>query len=215
MSRMSIPRPMPLVAALALGAALALPAIAHAQDARRRCPTCAPAREPAATPATGRAAPRGGMNARRGAPGVVVPLTEADITIGGVRYTGRVDAHCKVDPRATPRNTRAYYSVAYPWFGYRPPADQPQWHFNVEVRPGDGPAGASNEFVFSFGDADRKNGVIQTVSYAREKYGTGTVRVTRHGSGARFEVRGRTDRGETVQAIIDCSQFQDGEAAGG
>jgi hypothetical protein len=209
----------PTIALGVLAGALTLaatPAAARAQDGRRRCPTCAPAREPSRTPSgTPRARGGPGVNLRRGAPGSVVPLTDVDITIGGARYTGSVDAECHLDRRATPTNTRFYYTANYPWFGYRPPADQPQWRFSVNVRPGNGPAGASNQFVFSFGDADRKNGVIQNVSFAREHYGSGTVRVTRHGNGARFEVQGRTDKGEAVRAIIDCSEFQDSEAAGG
>jgi len=39
--------------------------------------------------------------------------------------------------------------------------------------------------------------------------------VTRHGSGARFDVEGRTKEGDTLRATIDCSTFQKSEGAGG
>jgi hypothetical protein len=208
--------PRRLAIAVTLGAVAVMAPPAPSQAQARRCPTCAPARTPSSAPSSGPRVRGGpGVNLRRGAPGSVVPLTEVDITIGGARYAASVDAECHLDRRATPTNTRFYYTANYPWFGYRPPSDQPQWRFSVNVRPGNGPAGASNQFVFSFGDADRKNGVIQNVSFAREHYGSGTVRVTRHGSGARFDVQGRTDKGEAVRAVIDCSEFQDSEAAGG
>ena len=45
--------------------------------------------------------------------------------------------------------------------------------------------------------------------------GSGTVRVTRHGGGARFDVEGRTKEGDTLRATIDCSTFQKSEGAGG
>ena len=144
-----------------------------------------------------------------------MPLTEVDLTIGSRRITGRVDAHCSVDPKATRGNTRFYYNVSYPWFGYHPPADQPQWQLGLSIRPGSLPAGASNELTFSFQDSTPdRSAYVQTVAFAKRS-GTGTVRVTRHGAGARFEFEGRTERGQRVRASIDCSEFQDGEAAVG
>jgi len=100
----------------------------------------------------------------------------------------------------------------YPWFGQRVEPDKPQWRFTLEIRRGEG-AEASDQFVFSFLDGQR-SGTIQTVS-GSERMGSGTVRVTRHGHGARFDVEGRTKEGDVVRATIDCSAFQKSEGAGG
>jgi hypothetical protein len=153
-----------------------------------------------------------GMSVRRGAPGVDVPMTDVSVTLGRQTVSGRVDADCHVDNRATAGNTRAYFVIMYPWFGQRVAADKPQWRVNLEIRKGT-TTEASDQFVFSFHDAQR-SGTIQTVAGA-ERMGSGTVRVTRHGSGARFDVEGRTKEGESVRASIDCAVFQKTEGAGG
>jgi hypothetical protein len=67
--------------------------------------------------------------------------------------------------------------------------------------------------VFSFHDGQR-SGTIQTVS-GSERMGSGSVRVTRHGTGARFDVEGRAKEGVPIRATIDCSTFQKTEGAGG
>ena len=150
---------------------------------------------------------------RRGAPGAPRgPLTDVRINFAGSEYTAQVDASCKIDEKATTANTRAYFSVMYPWFGQRPPADQPQWRLNLEIRRSTSPD-AYEQFVFSFADGAR-SGTIQTVA-GSERMGSGRVRVTRHGMGARFEVEGRTPTGEPVTALINCSRFQTIEGAGG
>jgi hypothetical protein len=151
-------------------------------------------------------------SARGGAPGVVTPMTDVSITLGTSTVTGRVDANCHVDERATTSNTRAYFVAMYPWFGQRVAPDKPQWRFDLEIRRGTA-SEASDQFVFSFLDGQR-SGTIQTVS-GSERMGSGTVRVTRHGTGARFEVTGRTKEGDALRATIDCSAFQKSEGAGG
>ncbi len=151
--------------------------------------------------------------ARRGAPNASPqPLTNISITLGKARYDARVDARCRLDEKATSSNTRAYFVAMYPWFGQRPPADQPQWRVTLEIRRGATP-GVYDQFVFSFLDGS-KAVTIQTVA-GSPKMGNGSVRVTRHGAGARFEVTGRGKEGDTVRATIDCPQFQAGEGAGG
>jgi hypothetical protein len=149
---------------------------------------------------------------RRGATTAATPMTDASITLGKQTVTGRVDADCHVDERATASNTRAYFVARYPWFGQRVTADKPQWRFDLEIRRGT-TSDASNQFVFSFADGQRA-GTIQTVS-GSERMGSGTVRVTRHGNGARFDVEGRTKEGDPIHATIDCSAFQKSEGAGG
>ena len=100
---------------------------------------------------------------RRGAPGKPRgPLTTVAVALGKARYDARVDANCHVDERAARGNTRAYFVVMYPWFGQRPPADQPQWHLNLEIRRA-ARTGAYDQFTFSFVDGSR-SGVIQTVA---------------------------------------------------
>jgi hypothetical protein len=149
---------------------------------------------------------------RRGAPGSVVPMTDVSITLGDSTITGRVDAKCSVDEKAKPTNTRGYFVLMYPWFGQRVAPDKPQWRFNLAIRRGT-TTEASEQFVFSFSDG-RRSGVIQTVS-GSERMGSGTVKVTRHGKGAKFEVEGRTKEGTSMRATIDCSEFQKAEAPGG
>ena len=155
--------------------------------------------------------PRASAAQRRGSPGSVTPMTDVSITLGGATVTGPVDAQCKVDERATARNTRAYFVVMYPWFGQRVPPDKPQWRFTLEIRRG-AESEASDQFVFSFLDGQR-SGTIQTVAGA-ERMGSGKVRVTRHGSGALFDVEGRAKEGDSIRATIDCSAFQQSEGAG-
>jgi hypothetical protein len=184
----------------------AQPASQDSTAGRRRCPTCAPA--PTRAPGGSANAP-----ARRGAPGAAHgPLTSASISLGGASYDGQVDADCHVDERATPGTTRAYFVARYPWFGYRPPASEPQWRFDLSIRRGATP-GVYDQFVFSFGDGPR-SGVIQTVA-GSQRMGSGTVRVTRHGAGARFDVVGRSEKGEPIRATIDCPAFQGSEANSG
>jgi hypothetical protein len=134
------------------------------------------------------------------------------VTLGGQTTTGRVDANCHTDERARPGNSRAYFVVLYPWFGQRVAPDKPQWRVTLEIRRGTSTE-ASDQFVFSFLDGQR-SATIQTVA-GSERMGSGTVRVTRHGAGARFDVEGKSKEGSPVRARIDCSAFQKGEAAGG
>ena len=150
--------------------------------------------------------------ARRGASEVAVPMTDVSVTLGKDTITGRVDADCHVDERATAGSTRAYFVARYPWFGQRVAADKPQWRFDLEIRRGK-TSEASDQFVFSFLDGQR-SGTIQTVAGA-ERMGNGTVRVTRQGAGARFEVEGRSKEGDAIRATIDCSTLQKSEGAGG
>lgn len=149
---------------------------------------------------------------RRGAPERIVPMTDVSISLGSTTTTGRVDAKCGVDEKATPTNARAYFVLMYPWFGQPVPPDKPQWRFNLEIRRGT-KSDASNQFTFSFLDGTRA-ATIQIIAGA-ERMGSGTVRVTRQGNGARFEVNGRTKQGVAVRATIMCSAFQRGETAGG
>ena len=149
---------------------------------------------------------------RRGAPEANVPMTDVSISLGSTTTTGRVDAKCGVDEKATPTNARAYFVLMYPWFGQPVPPDKPQWRFNLEIRRGT-TSDASNQFTFSFLDGTR-GATIQTIAGA-ESIGSGTVRVTRQGNGARFEVEGLTKQGVAVRATIVCSAFQRGETAGG
>ncbi|MCA1559722.1 MAG: hypothetical protein LC753_06660 [Acidobacteria bacterium] len=150
---------------------------------------------------------------RRGAPGAPRgPLTDVSIAVGSAQYSASVDARCRLDERATPSNTRAYFVAMYPWFGQRPAADQPQWRVTLEIRRGASPD-AYDQFVFSFLDGT-KAATIQRVA-GSPKMGNGTVRVTRHGAGARFDIAGRAKEGDAVRATIDCPQFQRGEEGGG
>ena len=147
---------------------------------------------------------------RRGAP--QGPPTDVTVSIGGSEYAARVDARCRVDEKATASNTRAYFMVMYPWFGQRPPADQPQWRVNLEIRRSASPEGY-DQFNFSFVDGAR-SATIQTVA-GSPRMGSGSVRVTRHDMGARFQVEGRSNEGEPVRAVIDCPRFQPTEGEGG
>ena len=156
--------------------------------------------------------PRSAAAQRRGTPGVVGPMTDVSITLGDKAVTGRVDAKCGIDEKATKGTTRAYYVLMYPWFGQRVAPDKPQWRFDLAIH-GDATTKESEQFVFSFMDGQR-SGVIQTVP-GSERMGSGKVRVTRHGKGARFDVEGRTKDGQPVHATIDCSEFQRTEAPAG
>ena len=95
--------------------------------------------------------------ARRGASGVVVPMTDVSITLGKETVNGHVDADCHVDERATAGSTRAYFVARYPWFGQRVADDKPQWRFDLEIRRGK-TSEASDQFVFSFLDGQRTGG---------------------------------------------------------
>lgn len=158
------------------------------------------------------AVPVASLAQRRGAPGTVAPMTDVSITSGGTTISGRVDAKCGVDERASATNTRFHYVLMYPWFGQRVAPDRPQWRFNLSIRRAT-TSGAPSEFTFSFRDG-RRGGVIQTVA-GSERMGSGTVRVERQGEGARFEMEGRTQEGVPVRATIVCSAFHRGGEAGG
>jgi len=140
------------------------------------------------------------------------PTAEATITVGTVRYAGSVDANCTLDEKATATNGRFYYHIMYPWFGARPAAGQPQWRFSLDLSRPASPD-TFDYFVFSFLDG-AKGATIQHLAKGTEM-GSGTVRVTRHGAGARFDVTGRSQEGDPIHATIDCAAFQTGERAGG
>jgi hypothetical protein len=158
-------------------------------------------------------AQRRAVSARRGAPAApVTPTAHASITLGSKQYEGSVDANCTRDERATATNGRFYYHIMYPWFGARAAPGQPQWQFGLDVirptRPN-----AYNQFVFSFHDG-AKAGTIQVLQSAK-RMGSGTVRVTPHGGGARLDVAGRSQEGDVIRATIDCAAFPASEGAGG
>jgi hypothetical protein len=148
-------------------------------------------------------------SARRGAP--LGPLTEMAISVGGTQYDARVDASCRLDEQATPASTRAYFAILYPWYGQRPPADQPQWRVTLEIRRSESPE-RYDQFALSFMDGNRSAN-IQTVA-GSPRMGSGSVRVTRQGLGARFEVEGRSSQGEAIRATITCPRFRTTEAGG-
>ena len=164
----------------------------------------------AASPA---AAQRRAVTARRGAPGVAVaPTADASITLGSARYEGKVDANCTRDERAVAGTSRAYYHIMYPWFGSRPAAGQPQWRFELNI-PRPTRAGVYDRFLFHFQDGTRA-GTIQNLP-GSARMGSGTVRVTPSGAGARFDVEGRSQNGDAMHATIECASFPRSEATGG
>ena len=164
----------------------------------------------AASPASGQ---RRTATVRRGALGAVAkPTAEVSVTLGAERYAGSVDANCTRDERAAAGTARAYYHIMYPWFGARTAPGQPQWRFELNVmRPTR--AGAYDRFMFHFQDGERQ-GTIQYVP-GSQRMGSGTVRVTPQGAGARFDVEGRSQNGDAIRATIECAAFPRSEAAGG
>ncbi len=167
----------------------------------RRCPNCAP-RPARAARAASVAVQQGGHT----------PTTDASITLGDQHYQGRVDADCELRERAPVGGPRAYYMVLYPWFGRPLAPDEAKWRFDLEIRRGPAP-GVYQHFVFSFQDGTR-SGHIQVLPGAT-RYGRGSVRVTPHPPGARFDVQGVSDEGVPLRATIDCAAFEGSEAAGG
>jgi hypothetical protein len=151
-------------------------------------------------------------SARRASAEAPPPTTSATFALGSAHYAGLVDAQCAIDERATPSNGRFYYHAMYPWFGARPAADQPQWQFELGV-PRPARDGTNAQFVFSFLNG-AKSGTIQTLPNA-QRMGDGTVRLTRHGAGMRFDVEGRSKEGDAIRATIDCASFPSSEGAGG
>jgi hypothetical protein len=164
----------------------------------------------AASPAS---AQRRSATVRRGAPGAAVkPTAEVSVKLGTERYAGSVDANCTRDERAAIGSARAHYHIMYPWFGARPAPGEPQWRFELNVMRPTRP-GSYDRFMFYFQDGARQ-GTIQNVP-GSQRMGSGTVRVTPNGAGARFEVEGRSQNGDAIVATIECAAFPRSEAAGG
>ena len=158
-------------------------------------------------------AQRRAANVRRRAPGATVtPTADATITLGAAKYAGSVDANCTRDERARAGTGRGYYHILYPWFGAKPAPGQPEWRFELNVMRPARP-GAFDRFMFHFQDGNR-SGTIQDIP-GSQRMGSGTVRVTSLGAGARFDVEGRTQTGETIRATIECASVPRSEAAGG
>lgn len=158
-------------------------------------------------------AQRRSATVRRGGPGVEVkPTADASITLGTAKYSGSVDATCTRDERARAGTGRAYYHILYPWFGARPAIGQPEWRFELDVMRPARP-GTHDQFMFHFQDG-AKSGTIQKVP-GSTRMGSGTVRVTTLGAGARFDVEGRSQSGDAIRATIDCAAFPRSEGAGG
>jgi hypothetical protein len=164
----------------------------------------------AATPAS---AQRRAVSARGGAPSAAgKPTADASITLGAAKYEGSVDANCTRDERAAAGSARAYYHILYPWFGARAAAGQPQWRFELNViRPTR--AGVYDRFMFHFEDGTKSETIQNIPGSAR--MGSGTVQVTPHGAGARFDVSGESQNGDAIRATIDCGAFPASEGAGG
>jgi hypothetical protein len=135
--------------------------------------------------------------------------TKADITFNGRRYERTVEAQCEFDERATPGSARWQWNVLYPPFGVkREPA--PLTSFALAIwNPAK--AGAPAPFSFAIG-ADDESPMIQT--YGRPA-GSGTVRISRNGPGAKFDVSGADARGRKITATIECAQVRKPEATGG
>jgi hypothetical protein len=158
-------------------------------------------------------AQRRAASVRRDAPtATVTPTADASIDVGSAHYAGSIDANCTRDERATATNGRFYYHIMYPWFGARPTPGQPQWQFELDLSRPSRP-NVFDRFVFSFRDG-ATSGTIQNMGKAN-RMGSGTVRVTPRGAGARFDVTGRSQEGDVVRATIDCASFPKSEGAGG
>ena len=99
----------------------------------------------------------------------------ATISLDGKQYDAPVDAQCAIDERATATNGRFYYHVLYPWFGAHPPADQPQWRFELGVARPTRPE-TFDHLMFSFLDG-ASSATIQQLNGA-QRMGSGTVRIT-------------------------------------
>jgi hypothetical protein len=135
--------------------------------------------------------------------------TKADVTFNGRRYERTVEAQCEFDERATRGSARWQWNVLYPPFGLRSdPA--PLRSFALSIwNPAKG--GAPAPFSFAIG-ADGESPMIQT--YGRPA-GSGSVRITRNGAGAKFHVSGVDARGRKITATIECAQVRKPEATGG
>jgi hypothetical protein len=163
--------------------------------------------------ATSASAQRRAVSVRRGASEAAVkPTATASIDLATAHYEGSVDANCTRDERAAAGTARAYYHIMYPWFGARPAAGQPQWKFELNI-PRPTRAGVHDRFMFFFQDG-AKTGSIQNIP-GSARMGSGTVSVTTHGAGARFDVSGKSGNGEAIRATIDCTAFPASEGAGG
>ena len=163
--------------------------------------------------ATSASAQRSAVSPRRGAPAAaVVPTADASIMLGAAKYEGSVDANCTRDERAVAGTARAYYHILYPWFGARPAPGQPQWRFELNV-PRPTRSGVYDRFMFYFLDG-AKSATIQNLP-GSARMGSGAVRVTPSGAGARFDVSGKSESGETIRATIRCAAFPASEGAGG
>ena len=189
--------PAPLT--LAVLAAVMIPASAHAQ---RRPSTGGTVTTPT----------RSGVTVRRSKPweGLAVSTT-IDATFKGKPYNRTVEAQCEFDDRATPGSARWQWNVLFPPFGVAtldPTA--PIRTFSLSIW---NPASSAKPAPFSFSmDAGGELTLIQT--YGRAE-GTGAVRVTRNGAGAKFYVAGTDRRGRKSTATIECSQVRKPEATGG
>ena len=134
--------------------------------------------------------------------------TNVTVTVDGRRFERQVEAQCEFDERAARGASRWQWNVLFPPFGVRS-TPAPLQSFSLAVWR----ARAGTDHPFSFAaDVDGASPLIQTYG---ARSGSGTVRVTRRGAGARFEVAGRDGRGREVTATIECTQVRKPEAAGG
>ncbi|HEU4566378.1 MAG TPA: hypothetical protein VFS05_17065 [Gemmatimonadaceae bacterium] len=154
----------------------------------------------------------GGADAQQRRPrpwaGLAVP-TKVAVVVAGRRYESRVEAQCEFDERAAPGSPRWQWNVLYPPFGVQStPAVVRAFALDIwRGRGGD----ATNRLSFSA----TVNGASYLIQTYGSRIGQGTVRVTRPGAGARFEVEGRDAKGVSVRATIECERVRKPEATGG
>jgi hypothetical protein len=136
--------------------------------------------------------------------------TEIEATFNGRRYDRTVEAQCEFDERASPGSARWQWNVLFPPFGGVKVEPAPLTSFALAIW---NPAkeGATVPFSFAMA-ADGESPMIQT--YGRPA-GSGTVRIKRDGTGAKFYVSGIDARGRKISATIECSQVRKPEATGG
>ncbi len=129
------------------------------------------------------------------------------LTVGKQRFDETAQAKCTHAPMASIYNTLAkMWSVEYPTGGKK------SLHLTVwQPMRGD----TTPQITFYSGGDGQSQEIATVKAGGGATKGSGTVTITKHGAGGRFDISGTTAEGAKVSGSIDCEKFAAPIAVGG
>lgn len=129
------------------------------------------------------------------------------VTVGNQKFDETTQAKCTHAPMASIYNT-----LAKMWSVEFPSERNQSLHLTVwQPMRGD----TTPQITFYAGGAGKSQQITTVKAGGGATKGTGTVTITKHGAGGRFDINGTTADGAKVSGSIDCEKFAAPMAVGG